>query len=66
MCSLISFSTTHYIMLLILLWQFTNSLLYYYLFHEPAYVSMMMDAVSSTEVILVEAILSSLSIVAGI
>ncbi len=52
-------------MLLILLWQFTNSLLYY-LFLEPAYVSMMMDTVSSTKVILVEAILSSLSIVAGI
>ncbi len=60
-----SFSTTHYIMLLILLWQFTNSLLFY-LFLEPAYVLMMMDIISSTEVILVEATLSSLSIVAGI
>ncbi len=60
MCSSLSFSTTQYITLLI------YKQLAYYLFLEPAYVSMMMDTVSSTKVILVEAILSSLSIAAGI
>ncbi len=59
-CSSLSFSTTQYITLLIYK-QFA-----YYLFLEPAYVLMMMDIISSTYVILVEAILSSLSIVAGI